>query len=122
MAELRIWVPTYFAQYNERHKGSTRLDFDQPLVPILATEAEGLRVVLGSHRYDDRDAPDIAIERRPRGWAIFLHPLGGGDPSGYVYFLDDGRSFIIPESGLSTPAIEVIDSWMRELDEDPDKD
>jgi hypothetical protein len=37
--------------------------------------------------------------------------LGGTDPSGYVYFLDDGRSFLVPENGLGpTDAIQVIDS------------
>src|SRR5688572_19510281 len=109
MADLRIWVPTYFGEFLEHQKNpSTREEFDHPLVPVLAREAGGLRVVLGSHDLDDLSFPDILIERRPRGWAIFLHPLGGSDPSACVCFLDDGRSFLIPENDFGpTPVLEV---------------
>jgi hypothetical protein len=104
------------------HRGSThelsvpsaekgaKPDFGEPDVPVLIHEAEGLRIVLGSHDYDDREKPDIQIERRPNGWAIFLHPLGGCDASGYVYFLDDGRSFLVKEKGLGpTEGIKVLE-------------
>ena len=57
--------------------------------------------------FDDMSKPDIQIERRPRGWAIFLHPLGGGDASGLVYFLDDGRSYIVPD-GLANDEIRFV--------------
>jgi hypothetical protein len=86
---------------------------------VLIREADGVRIVLGTHDYEDYEKPDIYIERRPNGWAIFLHPLGGSDPSGFVYFLDDGRSFLAKEFGLGpTPAIEVLeaDHKLRELD------
>lgn len=66
-----------------------------------------MRVVLGTHDFEDMDKPDIQIERRPNGWAIFLHPIGGGDPSGLVYFLDDGRSYLVPD-GLGLPGSEGI--------------
>ena len=46
----------------------------------------------------------VQVERRPNGWAIFLHPIGGGDPSGYVYFLDDGRSFVLPRIAFRSDA------------------
>lgn len=70
-----------------------------PAVTISAHEEEGLRIVLGSAEHFDTSVPDIAVERRPGGWAIFLHPVPGGDPSGYLYFLDDGRSFICFDHG-----------------------
>ena len=46
--------------------------------------------------------PDIQIKRRRNGWMLFLHPVGGSDPSGYVFFLDDGRSLVVKQkSGRS---------------------
>jgi hypothetical protein len=120
-AELLIEVPTYYgAAYPELVADGVLRDFDRPHVPLLACSADGLRVVLGSHSRDDLDAPDVQIERRRNGWAIYLHPCGGGDPSGAVYFLDDGRSFVMPERG-STPAIEFIesDTELREVDHKP---
>ena len=112
MEESRFVVPTYYGRQNEllEKPMHARVDFSDPFVRVLVREADGIRIVLGSHDYDDQDAPDVQIERRPNGWAIFLHPEGGSDPSGYIYFLDDGRSYLIPESGrCSTPAIEVRD-------------
>lgn len=97
-AQLILEVPTYKAD-----------DFYDPHVPVTIRDECGVRVVLGTA--DDPDAPDIAIERRPGGWAIFLHPVGGSDASGYVYFLDDGRSFLAPETfGGPTPPIRVLPS------------
>lgn len=109
MRQLRVTVPTYFgaAQY----QGNIPADlpeFDAPNVPVLIHEAEGVRIVLGTHDLNDREKPDIQIERRPKGWAIFLHPVGGGDASGYVYFLDDGKSFLLPDDSAWTGTIEVL--------------
>ena len=111
MEESRFVVPTYYGARNKllSDAGYARLEFSDPLIPILVREADGLRLVLGSHDCDDKNAPDIQVERRPNGWAIFLHPVGGSDPSGYVYFLDDGRSFVVPERGLGpTPSIVAL--------------
>src|SRR5262249_21385044 len=97
MKQLELIVPTYYGERNSKQAGmEDEPDFGDPLVPVLVREADGVRIVLGSHDYDS-ETPDIQIERRPNGWAIFLHPLGGSDPSGFVYFLDDGRSFLVPE-------------------------
>jgi hypothetical protein len=111
MSELKIYVPTFYghAKAQEIEDGKQE-EFDEPEVPILARPSAGLRIVLGSNDFFDNDAPDIQIERRPNGWAIFLHPAGDGDPSGYIYFIDDGRSFVVPERpGGSTPLIEQAD-------------
>jgi hypothetical protein len=112
MQELKIYVPTYNAgEFRAAPKSQKSTDFGDPRVPVVIREADGVRIVLGSHDFRNSDTPDVQIERRPGGWAIFLHPVGGSDASGYVYFLDDGRSFIVPEHGLGpTPAI-VIRSW-----------
>src|SRR5207253_4915079 len=97
MAELTLHAPTYnCGEYATDPAAEVKPEFGEPYVPIVIRSADGVRIVLGSHDYFDGDAADIQIERRPGGWAIFLHPWGGGDPSGYVYFLDDGRSFVVP--------------------------
>jgi hypothetical protein len=117
LAEWRLWVPTYFGRAN-CIRGVDGEDFDNPHVQVLVHQAEGVRIVLGSHDYEDMNAPDIQIERRPNGWAIFLHPVGGSDPSGYVYFLDDGRSFLLKENEWATDAIVVLDSKEEPLEVD----
>ncbi len=110
LQELKLLVPTYNAEgFPDEVAKDEMPEFGEPLVPVLIREADGVRIVLGTHDYDC-ETPDIQIERRPNGWAIFLHPLGGSDPSGYVYFLDDGRSFLSPENNFGpTPAIEVLE-------------
>jgi hypothetical protein len=109
--ELKLIVPTYLANMpRKQSKTDDSPEFGNPYIPILVREAEGVRIVLGTHDYEDGEKPDIQIERRPNGWAIFLRSLGGGDPSGYVYFLDDGRSFLVPEFGYAINAggIQVL--------------
>jgi hypothetical protein len=119
MHELKIYAPTYYGSLNEQAEAKGLQEFDQPHVPIVVRSADGLRIVLGSHDYFDGNAPDVQIERRPRGWALFLHPLGGSDPCGYVYFLDDGRSFLVPESDFGTTppiAVRPSDAVATEID------
>jgi hypothetical protein len=111
MQEFKLFVPTYIGNLPDKNdEADGDSDFGNPYVPVLVCEAAGVRVVLGTHDYENLEQPDIQIERRPNGWAIFLHPVGGSDESGYVYFLDDGRSFLVPELGVGpTEAIEVLD-------------
>ena len=110
MQECRLTVPTYNADLfpieTENHHMP---EFGPPNVPVLIHQADGIRIVLGTYDREDLDRPDIQIERQPNGWVIFLHPIGGSDPSGYVYLRDDGRSFVLPENGLGpTPSIEAL--------------
>ena len=103
-----VRVPTYYGHaYADAVLDGLIPESGKPFVPIALQEMEGLRLVLGSSE-PIADAPDIHLERRPNGWALFLHPESGGDPSGYVYLIDDGRSFIVPERG-TTPAIEICE-------------
>lgn len=112
--ELKLEVPTYYGK-DDDHEAKGKAEWDSPHVPVLVREAEGLRIVLGSRDYDDCSVPDIQIERQPGGWVIFLHPEPGGDPSGYVYFLDDGRSFVHPERLGGITVLDARDPIPPEL-------
>jgi len=108
MDRFKMMVPTYHAEMAAKAGLTDNNDFGEPSVPVLICDAEGVRIVLGTHDYKDFSKPEVQIERRPNGWAIFLNPVAGGDTSGLVYFLDDGRSFLVPD-GLPSEAIHVLD-------------
>jgi hypothetical protein len=111
MEELKLVVPTYNYQlFPEQVEKGEKPEFGAPHVPVLIREADGVRIVLGTHDYEDLEKPDIQIERQPKGWMIFLHPCPGGDPCGYVYFLDDGRSFLVKEASFGpTEPIHILE-------------
>lgn len=110
MKELKLLVPTYNASLFAKQVAAGILpEFGPPNVPVIIRQSDGVRIVLGSHDFNELNVPDVQIERRPRGWAIFLHPLGGSDACAYIYFLDDGRSFLLPETGPTpTPEIQIV--------------
>ena len=117
--QFKLTVPTYNGNYYDKKTlAILSEEYSEPNTSVLVHDAEGVRIVLATHGYNDMEKPDIQIERRPRGWVIFLHPEGGGDPSGYVYFLDDGRSFLMSEQHGKTPAIEILEPGeeLEELD------
>src|SRR5271170_4210154 len=99
MQEFKVYAPTYYGESPEANPDG-KFEFDDPRVPVVIRPADGIRLVLGTHDYFDNHAPDVQLERRSNGWLIFLHPLGGCDPSGYVFLLDDGRSFVVTERGF----------------------
>lgn len=108
LPEFSVRVPTYYGNILGEVE-PLKQEFDEPFVPVLLRGADGVRIVLGSHDYEDLDSPDIQVERRPNGWAIFLHPVGSSDPTGIVYFLDDKRSFLLRDRGLgATPRIRIL--------------
>ena len=105
-SETLIRVPTYYGD----KAGEEKQEFDAPWVPVVVRDSQGIRIVLGA-RLLGHTCADVQIERRANGWMIFLHPNGGSDPSGYVFFLDDGRSFLVPESDLSATPICRVAKW-----------
>lgn len=116
MPDLRFRVPTYHGDVTDSTARAALPEFGDPAVPVVIRCASGVRVVLGSIDFSDMSAPDVLIERHPRGWAIFLHPAGGGDPSGAVYFLDDGRSFAVAEEGAHPIRMAESTDELPELD------
>lgn len=120
MSEIKFHVPTYNHGTLDQTAGTEgKPEFGDPYVPLVIRRADGVRIVLGTHDYFDSSKPDIQIERRPHGWVIFLHPVGAGDPSGHIYFLDDGNSFLVPERDLgTTPPIKALqwDETVPEID------
>lgn len=108
MKELKLNVPTYNAdQFPDEVDRGTKPESGIPLIPVLIREESGIRVVLGTHDYEDIRKPDVFIERQTGGWMIALHSSGGGDPSGYVFLRDDGCTFLKGENGRGG-AIEVL--------------
>lgn len=138
MGILRVYVPKYYETFVPTHHGDTEealaahlAEFDDPNVPVLVEQSTGLRIVLGSHDLSNQGAPGLRIERRAKGWAIILRPKGGSHSSGCVFFLDDGRSFLVPQvSGWwwsDTPAcglgewddvVAVVDGLKSDLSEE----
>jgi hypothetical protein len=109
LLEMKLLVPTYNGNlYGDAVTRNEKPEFGEPNVPMLIREADGARIVLGTHEYADYDAPDVQIERQPKGWAFFLRPLGGSDPCGYMYFRDDGQSYFRPEFSRFTPPVVII--------------
>jgi hypothetical protein len=111
MRVLRLTVPTYNRDfYHDEDAARRREEFGDPEVPVVIREEAGVRILLGTHDPRDGEAPDVLIERHPRGWMIFLHPLGSSDPCAFVFFADDGRSFILKESFPGpTPLLQEIE-------------
>lgn len=108
-----IEVPTFVGHQQSQNDGPQQ-EFVPPYVAILAYEEDGLRIILGSDDLDENSKPDLKIERRPHGWAFFLHP-NAGDPIAFIYLLDDGRSYLMRET-LTEPSIEIVDEIPHDLD------
>ncbi|HZZ28901.1 MAG TPA: hypothetical protein VFE46_12940 [Pirellulales bacterium] len=108
--DFHLFAPTYNYQlYPKYVQSGAKPEFGLPEIPVVARAAQGIRIALGTHNYDDTSKPDVQIERHPNGWMIFLHPLGGSDACGYIYFFDDGQSCLLPEYGYGpTPAIRIL--------------
>jgi hypothetical protein len=110
MQQLKLFAPTYYASlFPDDVAAERKPEFGDPHVPILAASAEGARLILGSHDFYCSEKPDIQVERHPNGWMIFLMPCAGCDACGYIYFHDDGRTFLRRERGADPAnALQII--------------
>lgn len=109
--QLKLMVPTYnYSKFpGEVDRGELE-EFGAPKLPVLVREAEGVRIVLGSHDYEAM-TPDVQIERQPDGWMIFLHPCAGSDACGYLFFMDNGQSYLKKERPYVTPEIKILECY-----------
>src|SRR5262249_13774896 len=105
----RMNVPTYLASQDLNGP-----DFGESHVPVLIGEAEGIRLLLGADDWNDYEKRNIQIERRPRGWMIFVRH-NAGDAVGFFILMDDGRTFYVHKYGAE-PRMEVSYEIPRELD------
>jgi hypothetical protein len=108
-------APTFIGHQRPSDDVSTNEpEFVPPYVPIHAYEEDGVRIILGANDDEDGSKPDLKIERRPHGWAFFLHP-NAGDPIAFIYLLDDGRSYLMHEL-LTELAMEIVTEIPHDLD------
>ena len=54
LRKLELKVPTYYGAVREDSSEEYNLpEFGEPFVPVLLHEADGVRVILGTHDYHD---------------------------------------------------------------------
>jgi hypothetical protein len=107
-----LHVPTFYG--HRENRAPDQAEFDEPFTSVLIGEADGIRLILGTDDPEDDEKPDIHIERRPHGWAFFIHP-NAGDPVAMIYLLDDGRTYVMPEL-YSDPRIEFTYEIPADID------
>jgi hypothetical protein len=111
---MKTWKTTVPTYYEERIDTNER-EFDSPEVPIVIQESAGIRIVLGTHEVEGVTKPDVQIERRPRGWAIFINP-DGRETCAIIYVLDDSRTYCLSEKQVNCP-LTIVDVPPTEIDE-----
>lgn len=89
-------VPTYYgslkANRDETYGSDKKQEFDGPNAQVTVRASDAVYVDLGP-RVDGCDPPNVIIERRANGWMVTINAEGGGDSSGHIYMIDDGRAF-----------------------------
>lgn len=112
--KLLMRVPTYH-RFTEEAQDA---DFGEPLAQVMIREAEGVLIELQKpgHEEGGDDNPDIVIERRRGGWAVFIRH-DQGDTDCVVCILDEGRTVICPEYyKLRAGEVSVSEDEPVELD------
>jgi hypothetical protein len=107
IATLR--VPTYYGDRPGKE------EFDTPRVPIVFSDAAGARLVLGTRDPNEMGYPDVQVERRPGGWAVFIND-SAGDVVAHVYIIDNGKVYLHPEYYSSTVILDPKGEAPQELD------
>lgn len=113
-SEYHVQLPTYVGALKAANDDDSGGDFGEPALPVLITVGDSIRVVLGTHDLESQDEPDVFIERRPRGWALFIHP-DGGDPCAFIYILDDGQTYCVRDTLIPSP-MQLVDECPASVD------
>jgi len=90
--QKRLTIPTYDPDGGEEKE----YDWDRP-APLTLQDDLGLRIILGDP--DNASSPDIAIERTPDRWRIFVHH-DGGDPLCYIEITDSQTIIKVDPPGV----------------------
>lgn len=90
LAEGTTAIHVNLATYDPRGEEDHSAPLAKAIVRFEANEA--IRVILG----DERQGPDIHVERRVAGWHVSLHP-DTGDPVGTIEIRDNGECRFQPE-------------------------
>lgn len=101
MSHFQVRIPTFNGHFiSDELEADQVREYGDPYVPVTVYKQAGIRVVLGTHNpEEDSHAPDLLIERQPHMWAVFIHPEGD-DPSCYIYILDNGQTYIVPDAAV----------------------
>jgi len=108
----KLTIPTFRGAQEEDRFCWT--DFTEPNAPVVVHGGTDIRVVMGTHDAKDFSKPDIQIERRPHGWAVFIHP-DASDLVACLYILDDGRTFLLPEQ-CAASELEIVNDAPEDID------
>lgn len=109
MWQYHCRVPTYVGALTPEERGpGGGPDFAAPSVPVRISDAAGIRLILGTDDEQDRVKPEIVVERRPHGWAIFIN-CNADETVGVVFMLDDGRTMLLREPYVDSPISDVDD-------------
>lgn len=103
-------IPEYCGIHNASQ------DFTEDRHPVRVHYASGVEAVLGLPAGEDISKSRcavVSVERRPKGWCVFVTPVNSGDVSLCIYLHDDGRSWVLPEHDGGT---EVVSEVPEEID------
>lgn len=75
----------------------------EPRIPVCIHTDDGICINLGTDDPANRNGPNVQIERRKNGYVVFIRTVAGWDQTCYVYMLDDGRCFVLPENNTRGP-------------------
>jgi hypothetical protein len=107
-SDWRLSVPTYYGAKDRD------VVFAEPNVPVQVNKAKGIRIVLGAHDFDDSPKPVVRVERRPHGWAVYIH-RDAADPIACILILDNGKTLLLPDP-VADPQLEFFNDMPPSLD------
>jgi len=92
-------------------------DYGEPRVPVGIGYESGVVLTLGTFDCQNRNFPNLFVERYPGGWMIQLSHRREFESGAYACLLDNGRSCFHP--GFGPNAIRMQSDWdfLHDLEE-----